>query len=63
VYARANLPRFVWPNAVVEENNLPRHISILRKALQQRPMAGSAGTIWMVEGVGSIDRPGLETRP
>jgi DNA-binding winged helix-turn-helix (wHTH) protein len=30
------LLRFVWPNAVVEENNLPRHISILRKALQQQ---------------------------
>jgi hypothetical protein len=36
VVAKDDLLRFVWPNAVVEENNLPRQVSILRKALQQR---------------------------
>ena len=36
VVEKDDLLRFVWPNAVVEENNLARHISILRKALQQR---------------------------
>jgi DNA-binding winged helix-turn-helix (wHTH) protein len=36
VVDKDDLLRFVWPNAVVEENNLARHISILRKALQQR---------------------------
>ena len=36
VVEKDELLRFVWPNAVVEENNLARHISILRKALQQR---------------------------
>src|SRR5918994_7463454 len=36
IVEKDDLLRFVWPNAVVEENNLPRHISMLRKALQQR---------------------------
>jgi DNA-binding winged helix-turn-helix (wHTH) protein len=36
VVEKDDLLRFVWPNAVVEENNLARHISTLRKALQQR---------------------------
>ena len=36
IVEKDDLLRFVWPNAVVEENNLARHISILRKALQQR---------------------------
>ena len=36
VVDKDDLLRFVWPNTVVEENNLARHISILRKALQQR---------------------------
>ena len=36
VVAKDDLLRFVWPNSVVEENNLARHISTLRKALQQR---------------------------
>src|SRR5687767_1959564 len=36
IVGKDDLLRFVWPNAVVEENNLARHISILRKALQQR---------------------------
>jgi Tol biopolymer transport system component/DNA-binding winged helix-turn-helix (wHTH) protein len=36
IVEKDDLLRFVWPNAVVEENNLARHISTLRKALQQR---------------------------
>jgi Tol biopolymer transport system component/DNA-binding winged helix-turn-helix (wHTH) protein len=36
VVEKDDLLRFVWPNAVVEENNLARHVSTLRKALQQR---------------------------
>jgi Tol biopolymer transport system component/DNA-binding winged helix-turn-helix (wHTH) protein len=36
VIGKDELLRCVWPNAVVEENNLARHISTLRKALQQR---------------------------
>jgi DNA-binding winged helix-turn-helix (wHTH) protein len=36
IVGKDDLLRFVWPNAVVEENNLARHISILRTALQQR---------------------------
>ena len=36
IVEKDDLLRFVWPNAVVEENNLPRHISTVRKALQQR---------------------------
>ncbi|MGH9161936.1 MAG: winged helix-turn-helix domain-containing protein [Vicinamibacteraceae bacterium] len=31
------LLKWVWPNTVVEENNLARHICTLRKALQERP--------------------------
>jgi Tol biopolymer transport system component/DNA-binding winged helix-turn-helix (wHTH) protein len=36
VVEKDDLLRFVWPNTVVEENNLARHVSMLRKALQQR---------------------------
>ena len=36
IVEKDDLLRFAWPNAVVEENNLARHVSILRKALQQR---------------------------
>ena len=36
VVDKSDLLHFVWPNTVVEENNLARHISTLRKILQER---------------------------
>ena len=36
VVEKSELMQFVWPNAVVEENNLARHISTLRKVLEER---------------------------
>jgi Tol biopolymer transport system component/DNA-binding winged helix-turn-helix (wHTH) protein len=36
IVSKDELLRTVWPDAVVEENNLARHISTLRKALDER---------------------------
>ena len=36
IVGKDELLRTVWPDAVVEENNLARHISTLRKALDER---------------------------
>jgi DNA-binding winged helix-turn-helix (wHTH) protein len=36
IVTKDELLRTVWPDAVVEENNLARHISTLRKALDER---------------------------
>jgi Tol biopolymer transport system component/DNA-binding winged helix-turn-helix (wHTH) protein len=36
VIEKSDLLHFVWPNTFVEENNLARHISMLRKVLQER---------------------------
>ena len=37
VLKKEELFQLVWPNAFVEENNLPRNISALRKALGEEP--------------------------
>jgi Tol biopolymer transport system component/DNA-binding winged helix-turn-helix (wHTH) protein len=36
VVEKSDLLRFVWPNSFVEENNLAKHISTLRKVLEER---------------------------
>ena len=36
IVSKDELLRTVWPDAIVEENNLARHISTLRKALDER---------------------------
>src|SRR5688500_3555938 len=36
VVEKGDLLNFVWPNAIVEENNLARHVSTLRKALHEQ---------------------------
>lgn len=37
VVAKDEILRLIWPDTVVEENNLARHISALRKALDEQP--------------------------
>src|SRR5581483_7098190 len=37
VLEKSELLKRVWPDTVVEENNLARHISALRKALEEQP--------------------------
>src|SRR6185369_2357477 len=37
VLEKDDLLRQVWPDTVVEENNLARHVSALRKALDEHP--------------------------
>ena len=48
--SKEELLRHVWPETVVDENNLPRHISTLRKVLGE--LAGSATYIETVPGWG-----------
>src|SRR6185295_18158868 len=37
VLTKEELFQLVWPDAFVEENNLPRNVSALRKALGEEP--------------------------
>jgi DNA-binding winged helix-turn-helix (wHTH) protein len=50
VLEKDELIRQVWGNTVVEENNLARHVSTLRKALHERP--GQRDYIATIPGVG-----------
>ncbi|MEO8483518.1 MAG: winged helix-turn-helix domain-containing protein [Acidobacteriota bacterium] len=50
VLEKDEIIRKVWGDAIVEENNLARHISTLRKALHERP--GQRDFIATIPGVG-----------
>ncbi len=47
------LLKLVWPDTIVEENNLARHISTLRKAWNQMilPIVEASGAIWVLENI------------
>ncbi|MGH8314400.1 MAG: winged helix-turn-helix domain-containing protein [Steroidobacterales bacterium] len=56
------LMKAVWPNAVVEENNLNQHISIVRRALGETP--GEHRFIVTVKGRGFVFVPTVsKSRP
>jgi len=50
VVSKDELLRLVWPRVVVEENNLERHVSMLRRALGEKP--GENRYIATVPGAG-----------
>jgi Tol biopolymer transport system component len=58
VIEKDELLGFVWPNAFGEENNLARHISLLRKALQQQ--RGHHDFISTIPGHGYMFVAGVE---